>query len=271
MERVGRTPAQYAGGLRWSLRARWSEHQSYLRFSRRRHPLGVVTSETELVIEAYMRSANTFSTVAFQTSQVRPVRLAHHLHAPAQIIAAARMGIPVLVPVRAPRDAAISVTIRSPQVSLRQALDAHRRFHEAILPYRESCHIAPFEQVTSDLGAVIAALNDRFSTDFTPFDHTPENVQSVYDLIDERARHPAYSDAIRAYVSGVISREDLEAARTRSAGSGKPSHLPEHRVARPSESRQRLQALIAERYMEPDLAPLRERADTAFHRIAFGD
>jgi len=108
------------------------------------------------VIEGYMRSANTFSTVAFQTSQPRPVRLAHHLHAPAQIIAAARLGIPVLVPVRPPRDAAISVTIRSPQVSLRQALDAHRRFHEAILPVRGSCHVARFEDVTSDLGAVIA-------------------------------------------------------------------------------------------------------------------
>jgi hypothetical protein len=271
MERPSRTLRQRAGGLRWSLRARWAEEQSYLSFSRRRHPLGVVTSETELVIEAYMRSANTFSTVAFQTSQPRPVRLAHHLHAPAQIIAGARMGIPVLVPVRAPQDAAISVTIRSPQVSLKQALDAHRRFHEAILPYREACHVAPFDQVTTDLGAVIRALNARFATDFTPFQHTPENVQAVYDLIEERARHPSYSGAIREYVSGVISRQDLDAARLRAEAPSEPSHLPEHRVARPSESRQRQQALMSERYHEPDLASLRERADTAFRRFAFGD
>src|ERR1700757_253129 len=64
-----RTPAQYVRGLRWGLYSRWAEHTSYITFSRLRHPLGVVTDETELVIEGYMRSANTFSTVAFQTSQ----------------------------------------------------------------------------------------------------------------------------------------------------------------------------------------------------------
>ena len=40
---------------------------------------------TELVIEAFPRSANTFATVAFQLSQPAPVRVAHHLHAPAQV------------------------------------------------------------------------------------------------------------------------------------------------------------------------------------------
>jgi len=269
MEHDRRTPAQYARGLRWELRSRWANHASYLTFSRRRHPLGVLSDETELVIEGYMRSANTFSTVAFQTSQPQPVRLAHHLHAPAQIIAAAHMGIPALVPVRAPRDAAISVTIRSPQVTLRQALQAHVRFHEAILPYRDAIHVGLFDDVTTDLGTVIQAMNERFGTSFTPFLHTPENVQNVYDLIDERARHPAYTDAIRRFVSGTITYEQLAEARTHANGS--MPELPENRVARPSASRRRSQELLAERYMDPVLADLRERADAAYRRLAFGD
>src|SRR4051794_3765889 len=126
-----RTPAQSLGGLRWSLRARWADHPSYLAFSRRRHPLGVICEQTEAVIDGFTRSANTFATVAFQWAQPCPVRLAHHLHAPAQVIAGARAGIPVLVPLRHPRQAVISVVIRWPEVSLHQALDAYRRFHEA--------------------------------------------------------------------------------------------------------------------------------------------
>ena len=232
--------------------------------------MGVVSAETELVIEGYMRSANTFSTVAFQTSQPRPVRLAHHLHAPAQIIAAARMGIPVLVPVRAPRDAAISVTIRSPHVSLPQALNAYRRFHEAIVPYRDACQVALFDDVTRDLGSVIEALNARFETSFTPFDHTRENVERVYDLIDERARHPRYARVIREYVSGMITYDKLEAARSRADCSDAALPLAEHRVARPTESRKLLQTAAVERYAQPDLADLRDRAEAAFHRFAFG-
>jgi hypothetical protein len=269
MEHDRRTPAQYVRGLRWGLRSRWADHASYLAFSRQRHPLGVVTAETELVIEGFMRSANTFTTVAFQTSQPHPVRLAHHLHAPAQIIAAARMQIPALVPIRAPKDAAISVTIRSPQVSLRQALQAHMRFHEAILPYRNEIHVALFDDVTTDLGIVIEAMNARFGTGFAPFRHTPENVQYVYDLIDERARYPAHADAIRRFVSGTITYEQLTEARTHANGT--VSVLAENRVARPSESRRRSQELLAERYMDPRLADLRERADAAYQRLAFGD
>jgi hypothetical protein len=269
MEHDRRTPAQYMRGLRWSLRSRWANHPSYLAFSLRRHPLGVVTRDTELVIEGYMRSANTFSTVAFQTSQPRPVRLAHHLHAPSQIIAAARMGIPALVPIREPQAAAISVAIRSPQVSLRQALQAHLRFHQALLPYRGSFHVALFEDVTTDMGAVVAALNERFGTSFEPFRHTPENVQRVYDLIDERARHPAYADAIRQFVSGTITSEQLNAARARANGT--INELAEHRVARPSASRRGSQERLAERYSAPDLADLRDRADAVYRRLVLGE
>ena len=164
---------QYLAGTRWALRSRWSRHPSYLTYSARRHPLAVVRAETELVIEAYPRSANTFSAVAFQTSQPRPVRLAHHLHAPAQIVAGARRGIPVLVPVRHPRDCAVSIAIRSPHVPLAQALEAYRRFHEAVLPYREACQVALFEDVTTDFGRVVEALNAKFGTGYVPFSHTP--------------------------------------------------------------------------------------------------
>jgi hypothetical protein len=264
-----RTPLQSLQGLRWSLRSRWADHASYLEYSRRRHPLSVVNSETELVIEGYMRSANTFSTVAFQTSQPSPVRLAHHLHAPAQIIAGVKMGIPVLVPVRPPRDAAVSVTIRSPHVSLQQALDAHRRFHEAILPYRDACYVALFDDVIADFCAVVSAMNTRLGTNFTPFHHTPENVQRVYAIIEERARRPAHAQAIRGYVSGITPASDFEEAR---AGHTETEReLPEHRVARPSDRRRAQQEAVRELYEAPGLARLREQADAAYRRFAYDD
>ena len=124
--------------------------------------------ETEIVIEAYMRSANTFSVVAFQMSQERPVRLAHHLHAPIQLVDAARRGIPALSIVRHPGDAAASVTIRSPHVSLEQALAAYTRFYLSLAGHADRCMVVRFEDVTSDLGAVIGRLNERFGTAFTP-------------------------------------------------------------------------------------------------------
>ena len=42
----------------------------------------------DIVIEGFPRSANSVAVHAFRVAQDRPVRIAHHLHAPAQVIAA---------------------------------------------------------------------------------------------------------------------------------------------------------------------------------------
>jgi hypothetical protein len=271
MGRDARSAREVLAGGRWAVQHRWAAHPSYLAYARRRHPLAVIGPETELVIEAYPRSANTFSTVAFQISQPRPVRLAHHLHAPAQIVAAARRKVPVMVPVRHPRDCAISVAIRSPSVTLRQALVAYRHFHEAILPYRDACQVALFEDVIADFGSVVEGVNARFGTAFTPFEHTPQNVARVYALIDERSHQPAHAPAIHRYVCGAIPESELEAARLRANPEPDRQAGVEQRVARPSDARRDLQSGLREGYLEAALTGPREAAEAAYRRFAFGD
>ena len=72
---------------RHRLRIRGSEIPGiYLPFARRKYPgpsPEVISSATELVIDGYTRSASTFAVYALQLAQATPVRLAHHLHAPA--------------------------------------------------------------------------------------------------------------------------------------------------------------------------------------------
>jgi len=84
---LGRSPAVYFGIQR-------------LRPSRR-HLL--VKKDTEIVIEGYPRSANTFAVAAFLLAQGRAVKIAHHLHVPAQVIQAVRWGIPHCIDSRSTR------------------------------------------------------------------------------------------------------------------------------------------------------------------------
>src|SRR2546428_11249384 len=84
--------------LRYAVRSRLSVHiWPYLALARlkyRTNESRVVTRDSELVIEGFPRSSNTFSIVAFETAQARPVKVKHHLHTAAQIIQAVRWGIP---------------------------------------------------------------------------------------------------------------------------------------------------------------------------------
>ncbi|HEX7247504.1 MAG TPA: hypothetical protein VF351_05320, partial [Actinomycetota bacterium] len=76
----------------------------YLPLLRRRQPQSTIGPDTQVVIDGFTRSASTFAVIAFQLAQDDHVRLAHHLHAPAQLLAATRAGLPTLMPIRPPRD-----------------------------------------------------------------------------------------------------------------------------------------------------------------------
>ncbi|WP_171470432.1 hypothetical protein [Frigoriglobus tundricola] len=125
-----------------------------------------MTGDTELVIEGYWRSGNTYAARAFETAQDRPVRIAFHTHAAATVRKGVRLNRPVLVLARHPLDAASGRMFLAPRLSLEHALREYIRFYQAIEPLAAGYVRATFEQVTADYGAVIARVNDRFGTAF---------------------------------------------------------------------------------------------------------
>ncbi len=155
-----------------------------------------VARDTDLVIEAYPRSGNTFARFAFELSQPRPVKLAHHLHAPAQVIAAARWGVPALVIIRDPVDAVLSFHVRTPTLPFGSVLTSYTRFYRAVEPYRDAFVLARFETVTSDFGKVLEVVNAKFRTRFAPFVHDAEQEQRVFETMD--AHHARTRPADRA-------------------------------------------------------------------------
>ena len=194
----------------------------------------LVNGATEVVIEGFPRSGNTFAVFAFEHAQRREVRMAHHLHAPAQVIRAARRGIPALVLLREPMDAATSLMLRDPSFSAERALRYYVSFYETIADYQHAFVLGLFEEITEDYGAVIERLNARFGTEFTPFDHTEENVDQVFRLIEES--HKAK----------------------------RGNRVVEEQIARPSTTKSALKAQLKERLYSPELEPLTARADAVY-------
>lgn len=166
-----------------------------LRFKRRGHwsQACVVSRSTELVIEGYPRSANSFAQSAFIQSQpVRP-NLATHVHSPAQVIQAVRWKIPTLVLLRDP-DGAVCAHLaftcelqdRAPEKvrpsEINDYLRRWIRFYEAVNPYREGFVVGHFSDVTSDFGRVMRKFNQYFDTSYTLFEHTPENASALMQI-----------------------------------------------------------------------------------------
>lgn len=236
----------------------------YLPFARRKYPgpsPAVIGPETELVIDGYFRSANTFAVYAFQLSQDRLVRLAHHLHAPAQLIEAERSGIPALLLVRQPRDAILSELLYD-DVALPDAMVAYSRFYTSLLPYLDSFVVGEFTQVTSDFGAVVRRLNARFGTSFVEFRHSEASSRECLALMRQRG---SLSDVILGFESGAITREELSRELPALERKPKPPELREAWV--PSQERSRAKAALLEQWLSPGLARLRDRTEFVYEQV----
>jgi hypothetical protein len=149
-----------------------------------------VTPDTQLVIEGFPRSGNSFARRAFIMAQNDPQiknHIAHHLHVPAQVVRAARWKIPTLVLIRQPKDAVLSLAIRDP-ISVDQALKYYLSFYETVEKYRDAYVLGLFEEVTEDFGRVIQRVNDKFGTMFSLFRHDEENVSRVFAGMETHAR-----------------------------------------------------------------------------------
>lgn len=196
-----------------------------------------VDRDTDIVIEAFPRSGNTFAVQAFSHAQPNPVRIAHHFHAPAQVLRATRLGVPALVILRPPEDAVLSFVIREPVVPIRAALAAWLAFYETLSRRPCNCVVATFDEVTNDFGGVIRRVNQRFGRSFGLFEHTPENVEACFKAI--------------------------EARNAQRFGAGR---VEEHRVARPSEHRRARKAELQADYRR--YTDLHRRATEVYAALA---
>ena len=234
----------------------------YLPFARRKYPgpsPQVMGASTELVIDGYTRSASTFAVYALQLAQDRPLRLAHHLHAPAQLIAAARADVPALLVIREPRGAILSQLVREPGVAMRDALLAYVRFHRSLRPHRDRFVVGEFHTITHDFGSVIRKLNHRFGLSLREFDSTEQNLTECFAMIEQRG---SLSPTMLGFESGLVeraaARDELRSLQERSAsGSMREAWIP-------SAKREAAKRLYAAEWSRPGLAGLTTEAMDLF-------
>lgn len=157
----------------------------YRRLAPKQNRSLVVCGRTDIVIEGFFRSANTFAVIAFAMAQERPVEIAHHLHMASQVTDGVKRGLPVCVLIRDPIEATRSSVVRHPQLHWRYVLKEYIRFYAVTLDVADNCLIVPFGAVTSDFGLVTKLINEKFDTHFGVFAHTESNVSAVFAEIEK--------------------------------------------------------------------------------------
>jgi len=198
----------------------------------------VVDPDTEVVIEGFPRSANSFAVAAFEMAQGRTARIAHHVHAPAQVLRAITLGVPAIVLIREPEDAILSLMLAQPYLTPHRAVRGYVRFYDPLVPHRHRFVVGAFPDVTTDFGGVIRRVNELSGTSFAEFVHTAKRERAVFEAMEQ-------------YWEGRLG----------------PGEELERQVGRPSLRREELKAALRSDYRAGQLAPLRARADLLYRRL----
>jgi hypothetical protein len=119
-----------------------------------------------LVIDGFPGSANSFATRAFRAMQGEECLIGNHYHSPAETIRAAKLGVPILLTIRRPMDSINSMVRRWPFVGVEAALRWYEMFYLAVEPHLDAMVVSDFATTTAEFPRVVAALNEKFGTEF---------------------------------------------------------------------------------------------------------
>lgn len=152
--------------LAYSGRNRLGSHASLYPLLRINRPGAIVTRDTDVCIEGFPRSANTFAFFPF--SLWNPgVRVAHHLHVPMQVRRAVALGVPCVVLIRRPLDALSSLLLMDgDRLGDAVACRSYINFYARTLDLRDEVVTCTFEEVTADPFVVVDRLNRSYGTSF---------------------------------------------------------------------------------------------------------
>lgn len=155
----------------------------------------MIDTKTELVIEGFPCSANSFAVAAFKYAQNdKEINIAHHMHDPSQLIVAAKLRIPAIALIRCPDDAILSYVVRFSSFSseeevvelLHRSLKKYISFYSKILPYKEMMVIADFSTLISSYDSIVHQVNDFYGKTFNPFISNRHNVNEVFKIIEKQ-------------------------------------------------------------------------------------
>jgi predicted enzyme related to lactoylglutathione lyase len=186
----------------------------------------IVSKASDVTIEGYPRSGNSFSHSAFRSAQTQKQRIATHVHSYAQIVRSVDLSVPTMVLLRNPKDACLSLVALSNEIaerdpsdvelsrakqSLLENLRSYKTFYEKVLKVKDGIIVAEFNLVTSDFGEIIRRMNKRFGTAFEPYENSEQNDSTLFKKGGFHLSPNQQRDSIKDYLRQCFDSDDVEA------------------------------------------------------------
>jgi hypothetical protein len=148
----------------------------------------VCNDKTDLVLEGFPRSGNTFSVDFIRyLNKGRNLVIAHHTHNKQNLLLGIALIIPTVVLIRNPLDAISSYMIYSGN-NVEMALKKYSDFYEGLLIHEENILFVKFDDVVTNMNLVIEKINSKFSLNLMITKDLANDNEIVKNMDRQRAK-----------------------------------------------------------------------------------
>lgn len=196
-----------------------------LNYYRKIYDNKILKTDSELCVEGFQRSGNSFLVLMLRRSN-KGIKLAHHMHVSSQVIRSTKRSVPTVVLIRKPEDALASLITWDDRLSDGVAIKAYCDFYKKIQHVKRDFLLIKFEELILDFNQVVDKVNARFDTSFNQSDWTkdriekemnnrnivlkndksspfPNELKTKFNTINREriSKHPNFQEAQRIYLS----------------------------------------------------------------------
>ena len=184
---------RFFGNIFWELRvfgwsfSVWPSVYVFLLSVFRRHIYSLSAHRsTDVVVEGFPRSANTYLVEALKMQLNGHANIAHHLHDVSQLTRSEKLALPCFVIIRNPVDAVVCWKLKSPQLRTSMMFKAYKKFydccekadHITLLDYNEVIN-----NTSSVVGGIVGSLCDVSGSCEGAVKIDKEQIFSAIDLL----------------------------------------------------------------------------------------
>ncbi len=143
----------------------------------------MLNRNTDLCVEGFPRSANTYGVLLIEKFAKHPLNIAHHLHIPSQLTYAIKWNIPAILLIREPSQAIPSLILRE-GVSIATAMDWYNSFHAELIPHKEKLIVWQFEELVNRPLDILRQLNEHLGLWNVEDKLSPQQNEEIFREID---------------------------------------------------------------------------------------
>tara|TARA_B100000963_G_scaffold302596_1_gene275576 strand:- start:18269 stop:19021 length:753 start_codon:yes stop_codon:yes gene_type:complete len=179
--------------LAWETSLWFYFYRAYLSLFKRDKLKNLVKKDTDIVVEGFPRSANTYLSTCLEEANKKELKLASHLHDIVQLYFGKKYSIPIFIVFRKPLESLISFKMKFPKSDLNTMSNIYIKFYSYAIENSDHINFIDFSDATTKTDIVVEKILSSLPSKSRSGKILKVDQRKVFSIIKEKKLGRAFN------------------------------------------------------------------------------